>query len=212
KDIVQACQRTRIVYFSEINYGGTGYRNSPGEFCYDFGSAYKSARFYGHQNTEEDGVSLFTSINLRGEEIYVAWSPVSGITKRILSLGYSGKSSWTVFEGTNFDGKSACLPPPARINDTSYYNEISKDLNLSRIGSLYRVSRKTEATSTGSSQNPTVGAPALCLIPANLIYIFQTFTLSSLLRFTFKAQVLKAEDPSHLYRRLSSKHFAKFNN
>ncbi|CAG7833997.1 unnamed protein product [Allacma fusca] len=137
KDIMYFCHNTRIELYSKINFEGTfsGIHFSSG--CHDVNmTAFKSFRFFGNRDTTIDAVSLFPGTNLRGEEILVDRSPFGGITENIASVAYSGNSGWTVFEGRNFSGNTACLPAWGTTN-TNAYNELSS-LNITTIGSLVK--------------------------------------------------------------------------
>ncbi|CAG7824784.1 unnamed protein product [Allacma fusca] len=137
EDIVYFCHNTRIEFYSNINFEGNTNGGHTSSGCHSVNmTTYKSFRFFGNRDTKIDTVSLFPESGFRGEEILVDRSPFGGITQNIASVAYSGNSGWTVFEGINFSGKTACLPPGGTTN-TNAYEELSS-LNITTIGSLFK--------------------------------------------------------------------------
>jgi hypothetical protein len=138
-DIVRFCHNSRIELYSNINYEGSVSNGHPTGGCHEAGNTtaiYKSFRFFGNKDTSVDAVSLFPDSDLRGVEILVDRSPFGGITQGIKSLAYSGTSSWTLFEGSNFSGKTTCLPAGS-VSNTLSYSSLSA-LNITTVGSLFK--------------------------------------------------------------------------
>jgi len=101
---------------------------------------YKSIRHIGNRELSSEGISFYLGPFFTLEELYFDGLRLNlNQPIRVRSFGFTGKENWTVFEGTEFAGSSACLLSSFTGDKGTYYDAVvyNKDVNLT-VGSLRR--------------------------------------------------------------------------
>ena len=103
------------------------------------GFTYKSFRHSGAKDTDKDALSLYANSFYGGEEVHVEDATLlTELPIPIKSIGYTGNSSWTLYEGKGFTGHKICLPGAGwgKIEGWGASDDLELNLKISNIRSL----------------------------------------------------------------------------